>query len=661
MAAHRRARWILLSILGFLLLAFAACEIAGWPFLRGPAEKVLSRQLERPVRIAGPFRLHLLGGVGLQAGGLWIAAPEGFDSPHFLDARDLLLKLRYADLWAMREGGPLRVAALEVGQLDARLVRRDDGRATWQFGPPKQDEPQPPPAVDRLGVRKGTVILRDPTQGVDLRVRFDTQEGAAAAEPVSHAAAEGELRERPFRGELTTNGWLPVAAQDPSVRPLAAQGWLDYGGVRVDFDGEAADLLGLQGIKGAVSVKGPSLALLGRLIGSPLPTTGRFLIEGTVEKHQEKWSTVVKAARVGSSRLAGRFTYDAAPEPPRLEGELSGSRFVLADLGPAFGTRDEDGRPVPPPPGRVIPVRPLDLPELKNLDARIAVNLERVELGDLFAEPITPLKGTLDLEAGRLALSDVDARTARGRLKGDVSVDTKPEVPRWRSELAWEGIRLEDWFAAAKARGEDADEPPSPPYFTGRLHGRAKLAGAGDSTAEVLGSLHGDATLWVREGSMSHLVIELLGLDVAQGLGLVMRGDESLPVRCGVLDIQARNGDVVPRVGLIDTPVTLVLIDGAVELDRERLDLRVSARPKNVSPLTLRSPLRVRGSFADPAVRPEAAPLTAKILGGIALAFINPLTAILPFVDPGEEQASPCTRSLESLRAAPEQGRARRR
>jgi AsmA protein len=102
-------------------------------------------------------------------------------------------------------------------------------------------------------------------------------------------------------------------------------------------------------------------------------------------------------------------------------------------------------------------------------------------------------------------------------------------------------------------------------------------------------------------------------------------------------------------VALIDTPVTLVLVDGHIGLGDERLDLRFTAKPKNVSPFTLRSPIRVGGTFATPQAGPEAGPLAGKAMAGLALSFVNPLAAIIPFVDPGESVTSPCRQAMAAL------------
>jgi uncharacterized protein involved in outer membrane biogenesis len=651
--------WLLVLLVFTPLLALAVGEIAGWPFLRDPVERLANREMERTVRIDAPFRIRFLGGLRLQAGSLWIAAPEKFGVPHLLDAQDIRLELRYRDLWHFRKNGRLRIATLDVARMDAQLVRDGEGDATWRFGKPDPEKPKAGlPAVDLLAVGQGSLVFRDPALDADLQARFDTREGVASETSATNLRVDGNLRGRPLRGEMASTGWLPATTEGAGAPPVGARGWLTYGPVRADFEGSVKDLFGHRDIAGNIIVKGPSLGILGQLVGSPLPTTAPFSLQGRIEKEKDIWRAQVNKAEIGRSRLAARITYHPEAKPPHLEGELTGSNLVLADLGPAFGTRNEEGKPLPGRPGRVIPDRPLDLPSLKNMTASITINLDRVDLGKAFAEPIQPFKASLSLEESKLGLAKVDARTARGRLSGDISVNAREKNPLWSSDLAWEGIRLQDWIRGAKGREKEAREGTDrPPYFTGLLQGRAKLMGHGDSTAEVLGSLDGNITMFVKNGTLSHLAVEVMGLDVAQGLGLLVKGDENLPVRCAVMDLQAKDGVIAPRVALIDTPVTLVLADGSIDLAKESLDLRFTAKPKNMSPFTVRSPIRVRGTLDEPEAAPESGPIAARVLGGVALAFVNPLAAVLPFIDPGDAGGSPCAEALATLKKRGGEGR----
>jgi AsmA family protein len=659
MASYPYLSWfrhhpLLWSLILLPVLIVATGEMFGWPFLRGPIETLLNRQLERPVRIDAPFRVRFVGRLSAQAAGLWIAAPPEFDVPHFFDAGDIRLKLRYRDLWQLRHSTELRIAVLDVGRMDARLVRNERD-ATWRFGKSDTGKPKPElPVLDLLAIRQGSLVFQDPALEADLSARFETGESAAGAAPAAstfHLQVGGRFRGRPLNGDLATTGGLPASTQGTGAPPVAAKGWLSFGPVRADFAGEVDDLFGRRDIRGEVAVKGPSLGILGQLAGATLPTTAAFSLQGKIEKKGDVWRVDVGRGRIGNSDLAARFSYDTGVEPPRLEGHLGGSRLVLADLAPAFGTRDVEGATIRRRPGHLFPDRPLDLPSLINMDANITVDLQRVDLGSAFREPIQPFKATLTLDKGKLGLAKIDARTAKGRLSGDIAVDAGQKTPYWRADLAWEGIRLEEWLHSGRKReSKSAPAAGEPPYFTGTLQGRAKLAGPGRSTAELLASLDGEITAFVRNGTLSHLIIEVLGLDVAQGLGLVLTGDKTLPVQCAVMDWRATDGVLTPKVALIDTPVTLILADGSVSLAQESLNLRLTAKPKNVSPLTVRSPIRVRGSLDDPEVAPESGPIAARVLGGIALGFINPLAAILPFIDPGGASGSPCAQAMAALK-----------
>jgi AsmA family protein len=58
--------------------------------------------------------------------------------------------------------------------------------------------------------------------------------------------------------------------------------------------------------------------------------------------------------------------------------------------------------------------------------------------------------------------------------------------------------------------------------------------------------------------------------------------------------------------------------------------------PKDFSPVTLRSPLHVRGSFADPDVSVEKQALSLKVASSLLLGLLNPLAAFLPLIDAGD-------------------------
>jgi uncharacterized protein involved in outer membrane biogenesis len=685
---HGPLYWLGMILLGLLLvigIAIAICEWKGWPFLREPLERFASEQLHREIKISEPFELHLLGSVRMRVGELNISAPEGFDAPHFARVSKGYLQLRYRDLYKLRHSDQLRIKALEVAKLDTRLIRHADGVASWHFEKDPNKPKKPFPVIEHLIATEGYAEVVDAIHEVDLKVDFKTEEGSANGKPVSSIATKGKFRKQPLQAKLETDGFLPIATAEKDSPPIRSKGWLDYAGLRLDFDGSVSDLFGAQNIKGKARVSGPSLHVLGNLTNSVLPTTDPFKLHGSIDKYDDVWNVHVADARIGSSQLAAKVKYDPRPKRPLLSGELTGQKLVLEDLFPAFGAGgNEQPKAGKAPKDKLFADRPLDLPSLNKMDAKIMVHLDYIDLGKAFAKPIKPLHADLSMDAGKLALAEIDARTADGSISGIVSVDahqeetgqTSPDDGKapvkdkaatdrkikgppsaWHIDLNWKDINLEKWLQVSEDRKQQAKkegEETPPAYMTGTLNGRTRLSGSGNSTRALFSSLDGDISMYVRDGTISHLLIELMGIDLAQAVGLWFGKDNALKMQCAVMDFDAKNGIVTPQVALIDTEVTLALIDGKVDLAQEQLDLRLSAKPKNMSPFTLRSPIRVRGTFVNPQIRPEGGPIAARVAGSVALAFVNPLAAILPYIDLGssDDQPSPCKQSLQDFRKA---------
>jgi uncharacterized protein involved in outer membrane biogenesis len=163
------------------------------------------------------------------------------------------------------------------------------------------------------------------------------------------------------------------------------------------------------------------------------------------------------------------------------------------------------------------------------------------------------------------------------------------------------------------------------------------VQGRGRSVAELLGSLNGPVQLRLENGSVSHLLTEAMGVDVAQGLGLLLRGDKNLPLNCARLDGRFAGGLLRPRTALIDNHDSRIDLDGRISLKDETLDLRLVAHPKDFSPLTLRAPVRLQGSLAEPRVALEGKRLGGRAVAALALGSLSPPAALLAFVDPGED------------------------
>ena len=647
----RRTVRVIAAIAIVLLLALGACEALGWPFLAAPMQQWIAKALDRQVVFGADAQnprvaVRLLGSIRVDAAQIVIGAPRWSTEPHMLKARDARLTLGYADLWRASRGGPLRIRALRAAELDGRLERQADGQASWQFGqaattPEAPTQPPQLPEFGLLQVDAGRVTYRDVPLAADLEADFSLIEGATPASSSFELNGQGRYRQMPLTARLKTSGVLPVVTEQAVSVPV----FLDarVGGASVHFEGTATDALNLGALKGRYTVQGPSLAAVGDPLRVTLPTTGPFRAQGLIAKEGVVWHVVSEQLQIGSSRLGGSFTYDPRPRVPLLSGRLSGARLQLVDLGPAVGTRAPQAPETPKvdaakadaekvqtakAPGRVLPNRPFDLPALRAMDANVLVDIDNLDLGSSFLEPLKPLRTHLVLADGVLTLRELDARTGQGQLAGMVRLDGRDAQALWTADLRWSGVRLESWIHQARADN-------APPYASGRLSGQARVTGQGKSTAAILGSLRGGVRMQLVDGSISHLAVEAAGLDLAQGLGILIKGDDALPVQCSAADLVVDQGLLRPRVLVLDTRDSTLWIDGSLSLASEALDLRVVVTPKDFSPLALRTPVHLRGTFANPQVGLDKGKLGTRVGAALLLGAINPLAALIPLVDVG--------------------------
>lgn len=727
---HHRGRWRVGSPVGWLvggllalLLAAAAGvaigEASGWPVLRGPLQRQASRAAGVPVQFDGAFQLRLLAGPGLaggwlRVGRLQVGPAQGVPAPHLLQAEGALLAWRWTDLWRWSRGRadtppvPLRIAALTAQTLDLRLLRLADGRATWALGsgarPAVPAQAAPLPRVGRLQLGRGQVVVDDALTRTVLQARVQGGEGGEggegggagevagdggiaatpAAPPNGYTARiTGRWQALPLDLALRTGGALPLLQDDADGSPgspaLALRVEGTAGAARLLFDGEAAALLGNRRLAGTLRFSGPSLAAVGAPLGLTLPRTPAFQLQGRLAQTAGLWHLQADSATIGRSALGGDFHVDTRSSPPRLAGQLRGSRLLLADLGPAVGTPGEgrglgpDTAPPPVAPGKLLPQRGFDLPALRAMDAGVAVAIDTLDLGSRALAPLQAVRGRVLLQGGVLQLQGLQAGVAGGQVAADTRLDGRASPARWSLDLRVQHLDMAGWVRALQApaatpapqaRGSAAlqrerraarqgGDQPVRSYLTGLLDGHAQLQGQGTSTAQILATLQGRASLQLQEGTLSHLVTEAAGIDLAQVLGVLVRGDRPLPLRCARAELTVDNGLVLLRRAVLDNADSTLRLDGQVDLRTEALALRARSRPKDFSPLALRAPLLVTGTLARPQLGLDGRALGARAAAAAALAVVAaPLAALLPFVDTGADPAGdPCADPPRALPA----------
>ena len=480
----------------------------------------------------------------------------------------------------------------------------------------------------------------DPAQfGKYPAARINSQFGfKGQMEPVIQVAANVSLTEsRLFGLPARAKGTFRTQRADhPDVTMDVA---LQVGDTHATAKGIMRDPAQMKSMDMQLTLAGASLAEIYKIVGVPLPPTPAYRISGRLVQSGELWEFRQFAGAVGDSDLSGTFVVDRGRSPQFMKANLTSNRLDLADLSGFIGAeKTAPGKVATPNTSRVLPDTPYNLEKLKAADADIQFKGKRVVTEKL---PIDDMSAHLIVKGGVLRLAPLNFGAAGGKLVSDITLDGSRSLIAAKADIRVQSLQLAQLMPKLKIAKASV----------GEMDGRVRLTARGNSVAAMLGSANGDTSLVMGEGEVSDLILRLANLDLANTLLVLMRGDKNIPIRCVVADLAWENGVVQPRQFIFDTAHTTLVGEGRANFADETLNLRLVAKPKGKSLVSLRGPINVGGTFADPSVMPDIGRLTARGAAAVALSVVaTPLAAVVPFIQLGGQSDLQCGPLVQQAR-----------
>ncbi|NKJ50008.1 AsmA family protein [Burkholderia sp. SG-MS1] len=458
---------------------------------------------------------------------------------------------------------------------------------------------------------------------------------------------KGTYNKTPVAGSGKVGGVL--ALQDAS-RPFPVQADVKAGDLHVGLVGTITDPAHLAAVDLRLWLQGNSMARLYSLTGVTLPDTPPYATEGRLIGQFKSSGNVFKyenfTGRVGGSDLNGSLTYTAREPRPLLQGELVSHLLQFSDLAPVIGadsnaSKAKRGDATVQPSGRVLPVEEFRTDRWKAIDADVRFTGRRiVKTADL---PITDLYTHVVMTDGVLSLEPLKFGVAGGSLASDIHLDGSAVPLKGRFSTSARHLKLKQLFPNFKTMQN----------ALGEINGDAALTATGNSPAALAATSNGEMKTLVTDGTVSRLLMEAAGLNVANVVYEKLFGNRDVKINCAAADFVATNGVLESRIFALDTDDAVINIDGTVNLRDETLDLGVHPHTKGFRVFSLRSPLYVKGTFKDPHVGVNAAALALRGGAAIGLGLINPFAALIPLLAPSNNKPLPCAQLLAQVRQAP--------
>lgn len=602
-----------------ILLAVAGVAASG--ALRASVENLLQAKLGRPVEMRS-LHIHLLSLTpSATVKGLKIANAVWAGNDPMVDVGRAKVAISLPDLLH----GQVVIANLEMDTGEVDLHRTADGRANWSNGR-SSDGQAGMPVIQRMEL--GTVAVKYTDEGRKLAFNgalHSTDSAEGDPRKAFQLEGKGILNQRPMRMEVTGGSVLNADKSKPYPFTAIAS----HGATKITADGTFVRAFDLSSFQARAHVSGPNMADLYYLTGVVFPLTKAYTLSGDLVREGDKLYFKNLVGRVGGSDLSGSMSVDISGKRLMLTADLHSKVLDPTDVGVIFGSSEEKGK-------RLLPDVKLDVARLRKMDADVEYKAAAINVSTL---PLKEVALHLRLQDGQLVLNPLTLTLPQGTVSGTLAVDARQDVPGVELDAVLSGARLENFVP------KDALEGP--------LLARVRLKGRGDSVHTAAAAADGVAVVVIPGGEIRQAFAELMGVNVARGLGLLLSdSQQQTPVRCAIAHFEAKDGLMTARHVVFDTGVVKATGEGTVNLDNEALDLRLRGQAKQVRLLHVMAPVTVKGTLLEPKISADVAGASAQVGMAAALGVVlTPVAAILPFVDAGLTDKADCVGLLADAKA----------
>jgi uncharacterized protein involved in outer membrane biogenesis len=629
----RGQRWlaILLFLFAALLVLLALWD---WNWFKGPVERAVQAKTGRAFHINGDLDVDLGRTTVIRGDRLTFANAEWAKTPQMATADRAEIAIR---IWPLLRG-QVRIPEVRLTRPDL-LLETGPGKDTpgnWDFLGPSTGNP---PQLQRLLVDDGRLQFLDAAGKTDVLVALNSGKPRSQdSAPPLLVKGKGRWKGNPFTLDGNTESPLELTNSDHPFR-IHLDG--RAGGTHAIASGTLTNPFALRTFDLELMLSGQDMEDLYPLIGLAIPSTPPYRLKGRLKRSNDLWRYENFTGTAGDSDLGGTAQIDVSGPRPFLKADLVSKRLDFDDLAGFIGAPPKTGAgesanaeqkakaAALAARANVLPDTPYNLTKLRAMDADVRWKAQRINSPVL---PLDDMDAHLKLDAGLMRLEPLNFGVAGGDIRSTIRLDARKDTIATRLQATIRRVQLGRLFPDAKL-AEQA---------SGGISGNVDLAGTGNSVAAMLGSSDGNVGVAIGRGHVGNLIMELAGLDVAESLKFLFTGDKQIPLRCGFGDFSVGNGVMRSRALALDTTDTLIVGEGTVDLKQEQLDLLLRPRPKDISILALRSPLRIGGTFKDPSFRPDFKALGLRGAIALTLGSITPPAALLATIETGPGKDSDC-------------------
>lgn len=648
---RRSVKWLAYVMAGLAALVALLVIFFDWNWLRHPIERMVTDKTGRALVINGNLNVKLGWPMTrIQVADVTFANPDWCKQPQMFTVKRMDGDISLPQLFRHH----FTIGTIRLEQPQISLEQNPDGRKNWLLDRHQKDE-SAQPEIGRIMLDQGHISYADPAQKTRVQATLSTRQSASQGAANIVFAADGQFKGLPLTAK--GSGGTVLALNDQTT-PYPLNIDVDLGHTRLQAAGTVTSLTKFSAVDLNMQLAGVSLDRLYPLIGIALPRTPEYQTKGHLLRHARQWRYEKFTARVGKSDVAGDLQIDQGGKRPFLRGDLTLQLLNLEDLGSLVGMSNRNKGEAPARVSadtaadagtqpaaatgkrKVLPELPFRTERWNSVDADVKIHAKRIQRAQ--ALPIENLTTHVKMNDSVLTLDPLRFGVAGGTLDGAITLNGHTDPIQGKLKIEARKLLLKKLFPTIKMSKASI----------GQVNGEFELAGKGNAVGKMLADANGKVVLLIDSGEISKLMLETINLHLWEMLQLKITGDKNIKLNCAVANFDVKQGDMQTRALVLDTEINTIIGSGDINMAQETLNLDLEPHTKVLSPVALRSPIYIRGPFANPKVSIDKTRILLRGAGAAALAVLNPFLAIIPLVDSGPGQDSACGHLIHQAKSS---------
>jgi len=593
------------------LIALALLTIAVLAFLRIPidlsshkglVESTASFALGRTVKVDDRIVITTSLRPTFIMEGLRIENPKGFAPGDFLKMDAVRLQVKLLPLLLRK----IQIDEIRVKGLSVYLVKDEKGAGNWMFqrepvepkteaepetGEPSKDSP-PELTSDSfvltdLALEDISVSYRSPKNTEPLRFTLSTCTGQMVPGEPFDLSMKGMLLKEPFTTRVRIGSLQEFLEKSTSWMNIET----DIAKTRFNFTGRL-DLAGADSsLKLKTSVSGERLESLNGMLHLDLPPihSYRATADLTLRKKMADFSNL--SLQIGESRLDGTMSVDTTRSKLKSAIDLNAPMIQLNDFELGGWSPDKKNgeelttqKEATEVGSEGEQVKKLLSPEvLERIDVRMNVTAERVLSGK---DELGSGSLTATVKEGLFSADPVKLNIPGGSFVLATTLRPDPKAPQASVRAVMKNF---DFGVLVRRVSPKAE-------MGGSINLDVELTSSAESFERLMANGNG---YFDYSGRLENIKAGIIDLWAVNLIAAIVSREEDSRINCVIGRWTLKEGVLTPDVFLIDTSKIRICGKGQADFKNDRIDLRVTSRPKRAEFFNLATPIEIHGNVSQ--------------------------------------------------------------